>query len=138
VAAARHMNPYFVGMAWSLGGQDKLAVRTAVWCAPLLAFYNVTDVPTVVVRYLAQQLAIAAISVLARCQEREATPYTHASLSALNRVRHLHRGQPTPGNLQRTLAMVVINKQLKRKVATVAGTVEHARKGVGRRDALAG
>jgi len=39
---------------------------------------NPTDVPTIVVRHLAQQLAIADISVLARYREREATPYAHA------------------------------------------------------------
>ena len=37
-----------------------------------------TDVPTVVIRHLAQQLAIADISVLALYREREATPYAHA------------------------------------------------------------
>ena len=37
-----------------------------------------TDVPTLVVRHLAQQLAIADISVLARYRERQATPYAHA------------------------------------------------------------
>src|SRR5262245_60992830 len=39
---------------------------------------NPTDVPTIVVRHLAQQLAITDISVLARYREREATPYAHA------------------------------------------------------------
>jgi hypothetical protein len=39
---------------------------------------NPTDVPTIVVRHLAQQLAIADISVLTRYREREATPYAHA------------------------------------------------------------